>query len=67
MGRFLISTGQISNTLISRSVKMVTGQLKLTVSGQRLFDPSDGATDGAFRATIVGGDVFHRAVFSIVL
>ena len=45
----------------------LTGQLKWIVSGQRLFDPSDGAADGALRATIVDGEVFHRAVFSIVL
>ena len=42
-------------------------QLELPIGRQRLFDPSDGATDRTFRTVVIDADVFHRAVFAVVL
>ena len=46
---------------------LLAGQLKLSVGGQCLFDPMDGTADGTFGATVINADVFHSAVFAVVL
>ena len=42
------------------------GQLKATIGGKNIFDPMNGAADGAFGAIIVIGDGLHGGVFPIV-
>ena len=46
---------------------LLAGQLKLPVVGQCLFHPMDGTADGTFGATVINADVFHGAVFAVVL
>ena len=42
------------------------GQLKAAIGGQRIFDPMNGAADGAFATVVVVGNGLHGDVFPVV-
>ena len=45
---------------------LFAGQLEATIGGQNIFDPMNGAADGAFATVIVISNGLHGGVFPIV-